>query len=203
MIAIITGDIINSSKVNPQNWLKVLKKELNAVGKSPSVWQVYRGDSFQLQIENPEKALIHAVRIKAALKLISPLDIRMSIGIGTKDYDAPKITESNGSAFENSGDRFENLKKEKLNLAIKTPWEEFDKEMNLYLKLCLIIMDNWTANAAHIMKLSLENPELSQQQLGELLGLKQNTISARLKRAYQTEILEVMEMYEYKLKQCL
>lgn len=200
MVAIITGDIVGSSKVSPDIWLKVLKKELNKIGKNPATWQIYRGDSFQLLVKNPMEALHHAINIKAAFKQIAPLDIRMSIGIGTKTFDAPKITECNGSAFENSGERFENLKKESLNLAIKSPWNEFDIDMNLYIKLALVIMNNWTENAAGIMKLSMEHPELSQQQLGDLLHLKQNSISRRLKRAYQTEILEVMEMYVYKLK---
>lgn len=203
MVAIITGDIIKSSKVDPKIWLKALKRALNKVGKSPLIWQIYRGDSFQLLIENPFDALYYAINIKAVIKQISPLDMRMSVGIGTKDFDTTKITECNGTAFENSGDRFENLKKENLNLAIKSPWDDFDLDMNLYLKLALTIMDNWTENAAGIMKLSLENPDLSQRQLGDILKLKQNSISKRLKRAYQTEIKEVMEMYVYKLKQYL
>ena len=92
------------------------------------------------------------------------------------------------------------LKKQKQNLAIKSDWPEFDKEMNLYLKLGLIAMDNWTVNAAEIVKTTMENPDKLQEELGKIVGIKQNAISNRLKRAYYDEIMEVNEMYKSKLK---
>jgi len=203
MVAIITGDLINSSESDPKIWLKILKKELNAVGKSPAYWEVYRGDSFQLLISNPLDALWVAIKIKVALKIMDSLDVRMSIGIGAKEYNAVKITEANGPAFIYSGEQFEQLKKEKVNLALKSAWELFDKEMNLYLKLALNIMDNWTTNAAEIVKLSMENPGKSQKELGKLIGLQQNTVSDRLKRAYYKDIMEVIDIYRIKLKRQL
>jgi hypothetical protein len=200
MIAVITGDIINSKKLNPKKWLKPLKAELDRIGPSPKSWEIYRGDSFQLMITNAEDVLAAAIKIKATLKSISNMDVRMAIGIGTKTHSAQKVTESNGTAFVHSGEKFEMLKKEKQNLAIKSDWPEFDKEMNLYLKLGLIAMDNWTLNAAEIVKTTMENPDKLQEELGKIVGIKQNAISNRLKRAYYDEIMEVNEMYKSKLK---
>lgn len=200
MIAILTGDLIHSSRIPPKIWMTKLKEELLKLGSSPEKWEIYRGDSFQLMQENPLKALETAISLKAALKTIKYLDVRISIGIGEMDYKTPHITECNGSAFEFSGNRFENLKTEKLNLAIKSKWPDFDQDINLYLKLALVIMDNWTVNASSIVHASLENPHLIQKELGELLGLKQNSVSSRLKRAQYPLILEVMSMYRQKLK---
>jgi len=200
MICVITGDIINSKKIDPLAWLKPLKKELDKIGKSPKFWEIYRGDSFQVIINNPEDALMIAIKIKASLKSIQDIDVRMAIGIGSRIHDAQKITESNGSAFVHSGEKFEMLKKEKQNLAIKSDWPLFDKEMNLFLKLSLIAMDNWTINAAEIVKTTMENPDKLQEELGQIVGIKQNAISNRLKRAYYEEIMEVNEMYKTKLK---
>jgi len=200
MIAVITGDIINSKKLNPKKWLKPLKAELEAIGPGPKLWEIYRGDSFQLMITNPAEALITSIKIKASLKSVSGMDVRMAVGIGTKIHSAQKVTESNGTAFVHSGEKFEMLKKEKQNLAIKSDWPEFDKEMNLYLKLGLIAMDNWTVNAAEIVKTTMENPDKLQEELGKIVGIKQNAISNRLKRAYYDEIMEVNEMYKLKLK---
>ena len=200
MVAVITGDIINSKKINPKKWLKPLKKELDTIGSSPKFWEIYRGDSFQLIITKPEDAVTTAIKIKATLKSISDMDARMAIGIGSRTHNAQKVTESNGSAFVHSGEKFEMLKKEKQNLAIKSDWPEFDKELNLFLKLSLIAMDNWTVNAAEIVKTIMENPDKLQQELGKIVGIKQNAISNRLKRAYYDEIMEVNEMYKSKLK---
>ncbi len=200
MVAVITGDIINSKKINPKKWLKPLKKELIKIGISPKFWEIYRGDSFQVIINKPENALQWAIKIKAVLKSIQDIDVRMAIGIGDISYNAPKITESNGSAFVNSGEKFEMLRKQKQNLAVKSNLTDFDKEMNLFLKLALIAMDNWTVNAAEIVNTTLENPGKLQEELGKIVGIKQNAISNRLKRAYYDEIMEVNEMYKIKLK---
>lgn len=200
MVSVITGDIINSKTNVPRTWLVPLKKELNRIGEDPKYWQIYRGDSFQAVINKPEEALLTVMKIKAALKSISGMNVRIAIGIGGRNYNAAKVTESNGSAFVHSGEKFESLSREKQNLAIKSDWPQFDNEMNLYLKLALIAMDNWTVNAAEIVKVTMENPDKSQHQLGVMIGIKQSAISTRLRRAYYEEIMEVNEMYIAKIK---
>src|SRR5688572_22151866 len=123
--SIITGDIINSRDTHPTIWLPTLKKALAAEGKNQKTWEIYRGDSFQLEVKNPADTLLTAIRIKAKIKSIKNIDVRMAIGIGEKEFPAEKITESTGKAFVNSGEKLESLKKEKQNLAIKTRWNDF------------------------------------------------------------------------------
>jgi len=203
MLAVITGDIVNSSKVDPKIWLPVLKNVLNKIGSSPSEWEIYRGDSFQLLIRNPELALSHAIQIKASIKTIKSLDVRMAIGIGEINHSSRNITQSNGSAFIHSGEKFEGLKKEKLNLAIKSDWDDFDLDINLFLKLALLTMDHWTENAAEMVKTILENPDKAQSELGTIIGIKQNAVSSRLKRAAFDEIAEMTQLYQTKIKKQL
>ena len=199
MTSVITGDIINSKNVFPAIWLKTLKKELSNWGTTPKQWEIYRGDSFQVEIEDNRKALTAAIHIKAAIKSLKGLDVRMAVGIGGKTYNAKKITESNGSAFVHSGELAEELKKLKLNLAIRSDHRGFDEEINLYLKLALNIMNRWTANAAETIHAAMQNPGMSQEELGKLLGIKQNAVSTRLKRACYDEIMEVISVYESKI----
>ena len=203
MNAVITGDIVNSSKVSPDIWLPQLKDVLNLFGRTPNEWEIYRGDSFQLMIKDPLFALKASIQIKAALKSIKYLDIRMAIGIGDISHSSKKITESNGPAFIYSGEKFETLKQDKLNLAIKTEWEDFDRDINVFLKLALLTMDHWTINEAEMMKLTLANPNKPQSELGGLIGLKQNAVSNRLKRAAFDEISEMIQVYKLKLKEKL
>src|SRR5690554_727416 len=120
MIAVVTGDIIGSKKEDPVVWLKALKAQLNLFGTTPKEWEIYRGDEFQLEIASPEEALVKAFRIKACMKEFKSLDVRMGIGFGEKAYNGRKISQSNGSAFINSGTRFDLLKKQKVNLAISS-----------------------------------------------------------------------------------
>lgn len=199
MIAVLTGDIIHSSRVSPEKWLKSLQGALQPLGNSPKNWEIYRGDSFQAEVSNSLDALQISIKIKAAIKAIKGLDVRIAIGIGDKTYEAARVTESNGSAFVNSGHRFDALVKEKINLGIQSPWPDFDREMNLYLRLGLIAMDNWTTNGARMVLLALQNQHLSQTELGKLEGIKQNTVSTRLKRAYYDEIRLLLDIYREKL----
>ncbi len=203
MTSIITGDIIQSQKVKPSVWLDILKTQLNTLGQNPQKWEIFRGDSFQAEVDNPLNALQTAIKIKAAIKCIKQLDVRLAIGIGDKTHNAIKITESNGSAFVYSGNQFEKIKKEKTNLAIASPCEIFNRDMNLFIKLASIAMDNWSINSAQTVKIALENPEKSQKELGELLGIKQNAVSSRLKRAYFDEIKALLEIYKTKIQEIL
>lgn len=192
MISILTGDIINSKKVGKSaTYLAILERVLQQLSNSKKDWEIYRGDSFQIEIANPALAFYSAMCIKAALKQIKPLDVRIAIGIGEKTHDAKKVSQSNGSAFIRSGELFETLEKSlKQNLAIKSSKPNLDKELNTYINLALIPMNSWTPNAAEIVYLSLLYPEKNQKQLGKLIQIKQNTVSERLKRAYFDELQE-------------
>ena len=199
--SVITGDLVNSRKIkNSNQWLIPLKKTLSLEGDSPRTWEIYRVYSFQLEIKKPTDSFLVAVRIKATIKCIKGLDARMSIGIGTKDFVGSKITESNGEAFIKSGERLERLKKEKQNLSVNTPWEDFNKEMNLYIKLALIAMDNWTVGASELVKNLIDNQEITQSKLAEKLKITQSSVSEKKKRAFYAEIMELESLYREKIK---
>lgn len=198
MVSIITGDIVQSRRSKPSVWLRALKKELDKVGPSPKKWEIFRGDSFQVEVSQPHDAFLTAMKIKALLKSKS-IEVRMAIGIGEKQHVAANITESNGPAFVFSGEKFELLKKEKQMLAMRTAWPAFDADMNLYFRLASIAMNKWTANSAEAVKVALEKPDLVQQALGKKLGIKQNAVSGRLKRAYFNELMEVDKIFRTKL----
>jgi len=202
MTSILTGDIIKSkTTTNPELWLTVLKNALASIESDTSKWELYRGDSFQIEIENIEESLKAAIYIKSCIKCIKGLDVRLAIGIGTKSFEGQKITESNGEAFQYSGETLETLKNEKVNLKIKTSNEKLNGELNLYFKLGLIAMDDWTANSAEIVKLSIEQPHALQETLGKKIGINQNAVSSRQKRAHLNEIMELDVMYRKKVKQ--
>ena len=193
MIAIFTADIINSRKLPSKKWMTDLKAFLNTFGKSPNDWEIYRGTEFQLEIKNPEHALLVAFQLKAFFKCIN-LDIRISIGFGEKTYKAKKITESNGSAFVRSGETFDTLKKQKLKLAINSGDAIFDEELNLMLKLSLSFLDNWLQQSAEFVLVAIQNPTLSQEQIGAILGINQAAVSRRQKRT-NYELIKELDLY--------
>ena len=204
MVSVITGDLIKSRNLNsPTEWISVLKDSLTTISNNHSDWELYRGDSFQLEQPDIIESFMNAIYIKACIKTINGLDVRLAIGIGGKTYQGESITESNGDAFLFSGETLESLKKEKQNLKIRTPNQELNQELNLYFKLALIAMDSWTTNAAEIVKLTLEHPNALQETLGNIIGINQNAVSGRQKRAHLDEILELNVMYRRKISNFL
>jgi len=202
MTSVITGDIIKSkNQDNPEVWINALKNALSCLNDNNTLWEIYRGDSFQIEIEDVLQSFMSAVYIKACIKTIKNLDVRLAIGIGKKTYQGKIVSESNGEAFIFSGETLEDLKKRKENLNVKTKDSRLDEELNLYFKLALTFMDNWTVNSAEIVKLSIENPNALQHELATILGIKQDAVSKRQKRAGLEYILELDKMYKHKVNQ--
>ncbi len=198
MVAIITGDIINSRQIGAKQWLPELKKVLNIYGEEPKTWEIYRGDSFQIET-NPQDALRLAILIKSAIKQFKTLDVRLAIGIGEKTYQSNKITESNGSAFIYSGNSFEKLKKQ--TLVIQTAWNDFDNTINVMCDLASLTMDAWSPTSALIVKTALESdPNTNQEALAALLNKKQSNISTGLKRGGFYEIQKLLNYYQNEIK---
>lgn len=199
MIAIITGDIINSEKHKASEWINILKNQFSKWGESPSDWEIYRGDEFQIRIPI-KKALWAAILIKALIKSNKDLDVRMAIGIGSESFTGVSVSESNGTAFQRSGRIFETLKDEKLNLAIATGNTKEDQTLNLMLKLALDFMDEWTSVSAEIVALALKNPNTSQQEIAKKLNIQQSAISQRQKRARLDLVIELLGYYPQTIK---
>ena len=197
MISILTGDVINSKDVNPKKWMPSLKAILSSYAVENVGWEIYRGDSFQIEIP-VRKALSAAIKIKASIKKHANLDVRIAIGIGKKTYKANKITEANGSAFIYSGACFESLKKR--TLAIKSSNADFDYTMNTIISMALLTMNNWTENSALLIKSIFDNPALNQKELAAFLHKSQSTISEGFKRSGYEEISNMLDFYQYKVK---
>ncbi len=194
MTSILTGDIINSRNIDSNIWIPLLKAAFNTIGKTPKTWEIYRGDSFQIEIEKPENALLFAFKLKTVLKKIKNLDVRIAIGIGDKNNSYDNITEASGAAFIHSGLAFDNLLK-KQNLAITSSDKELDTILNTSLAIALLIMDNWTVNSATFVLEYLENPDASQKMIAKALNISESSASERRKRAGLDEILQLEKLY--------
>ena len=200
MTSVITGDIIGSRQQKSKDWVEDLKRILDPFGETPRQWEVYRGDEFQIEIQNVEEALLAAILIKAHLKAIK-LDARMSIGFGDKTHNAEKISESNGDAFIHSGELFETLKKQKVTLAMRTGNSDIDEKMNLMIQLALTFMDSWLVQSAEFVAIAIENPTLSQEELGQKLGINQAAVSRRQKRAQFDLVMNLDRYFRTQIKQ--
>ena len=200
MEAIITGDIINSEDYQTSEWLGILKSYFSKLGNSPTDWEIYRGDEFQLRVPLAS-ALEVAICIKALMKSIKGLDVRMGIGIGEVTFVGMGVSESNGPAYQLSGRTFEALKENKVSLTIATDNKDYNHTMNLMIKLALDFMDRWSPVSAEIVAIALENPEASQHKIANDLSIQQSAVSQRQKRARLDLVKELLAYYSDTIKE--
>lgn len=203
MLAIITGDIVDSRSISdPTIWMDPLKELFNKIGETPKNWEIYRGDSFQIEVA-PEESLRIALVIKSIIKKLETkkLDVRIAIGIGEKNFEANYVSESTGEAFVFSGTLLDELKKNKVHLGIQTPWSRLNSELNMMFKLALVVMNSWTSKSAEVAELLFDVSEITQVEIANRLGIAQSTVNDRVKRGSIYEIIELEQYFRNRIKE--
>lgn len=196
--AVLTGDIIHSRQSDPSVWMDALKTTLGQYGPSPSRWDIFRGDSFQLAVE-PTRALSAALHLKATIRRMDRLDVRIGIGIGDWTYVSGRITEAGGSAFIRSGEAFTRLKKR--TLLLDSSDERFDGTMNLMLDLASLVLDRWTPNVAATVLVALENPDCTQMEIAAMMDKAQSGVSDALGRGGFDEMLRMLDYFKTNIRE--
>lgn len=199
---VMTGDLVSSSTKERKSLLMELKRALDTfITKKTALpisgYELYRGDSFQGVIDEPEEALKKVLQIRTYLKKSSKnpdSDARIAIGIGTIDYPANSIAESDGEAFRNSGPVLDEMKNE-MKIKLKTPWKVVNEEMEVQLVLADAIISRWSASQAEVISKSLEGHK--QTEIASSLGISQSAVNQRLKAANWEAIEQLIERYHY------
>jgi hypothetical protein len=198
MIAIITGDIINSQKSESELWLPQLKNLLGSWSSTPENWEIYRGDEFQLK-SSVDEVFSKSMLLKSLIKSFENLDVRLAIGIGNEVFLSEKITESNGSAYVNSGRLLAEIKAQGKTLVIQTENDKVNRDLNILFKWASIDFDNWSTATAEIIHQLLRNSDFTQDDLAKTLSISQSSVSQRLKRANFDLIQETEQFFRKKI----
>lgn len=203
--AALTGDIIKSSKLSPQQ-LEEVRKTLNraiktlekALDKKFLIGDIdfYRGDGWQLLLDDPALSLRTALFLRAALISTGLCDTRISVGVGTVDsIDKKKISKSTGMAFEFSGTGLDRLTKRSFMIVsgILTPQK---LEISVF-ELCDAIVQNWTKRQTEAVFWALQG--LDHSQIAENMRplTKRQTVTRMLNGAHWFQIEETLIRYEY------
>jgi hypothetical protein len=205
--AVITGDIISSSKLsNSQRevllvQMKKLFNELDADNENLTI-DIFRGDSFQGIQNNIDQALLTTLKIKTGLKrsnlLKSGIDVRMALGLGGITLFSKKIQESDGEAFRNSGLLLDKMKNTEQTLVFKSPWDDVNDEMEVHCFTLDAITSRWSPQMAEVVFESLAG--LKQVQIADKLGIKQPSVNQRMKLSNLMAVEKVIARFEKLIK---
>lgn len=208
--AVITGDIVHSRELEDlQVLLKVLKETVSEIEKEQANiihFETYRGDSFQMLVNEPEQAMRIAVLIRCKLRsatqapnnaafssLESLWDARISIGIGRVNQPAQKVVESTGEAFELSGNQLDRIKGSQDRICLTSAWQGLNRQFEVLAKLSDAIISRWTLNSSEAAYRYLLFKE-TQQQIAKALGISQPAVHKRLSIA-NVDAVEMMLNY--------
>lgn len=178
---VITGDLINSTNI-AAGWRQSIMDALNSCVNdfsniTPLRIEMFRGDSFQVVVDNPEQVLSVAIGLRAKLRASTPensdiWDARVSVGIGDISFESENIVTSDGEAFHLSGHSFDNMGKNRL--CIATHWSEFDNAIELNTKFADELISSWTARQARVMYHSIILLKSQKEMADELEMTRQN-----------------------------
>lgn len=198
-IAVITGDIVGSASIKEANrefLITSLKKTFKEISKvllntSKSPFEIYRGDSFQAEIEKPELSLLISLLIRAKIRSLMDAnepkkrsakrnwDARIAIGIGSLAFNSGKTIESDGQAFQFSGMLIDGMKKTDSRLKILTPWEDVNSELEVSFSFADDVISQWSYFQAEAFYHYLLNEE-TQNSLAKIIHRSQPSARKRL-----------------------
>lgn len=223
-LAILTGDLIDSSKYSPaqrhqaMETLKQTLEEARQQEKKPWLkYEMFRGDSAQVEVLQVEKALALAILLRAALKKLTdqdrnpgetagkqaPIsskpfaDIRLAIGIGEAEFKHDRIVESDGEAYRLSGRSLDAMKKKGQKLILQSADEDFNQEYEVQCRLLDVVLDKWSTSSAEVVYWLLKG--LKDIEIAEKLGISQPAISSRKKAAGWEAIDLMIQGFESKI----
>lgn len=199
MKAIITADVINSTKLPSESLNADLRDVLKMLGNEKKDWEIYRGDEFQIRNEDPAQAFETVIFIKTCL-ISKGIDARFSIGIGGVSFEASSIKESNGEAYVFSGKTLEMLKDNKLqSIMLKTHNEDLDATFNLIFQYLEVVAQNWTESSANFIHQQMLMKDKNQTEIAAKLSVTQGAFSRGLKRANYDLIAETDKFFRKKI----
>ena len=199
---VITGDIVGSTNIKAEHrarlldCLNTMREELQCV--SPFKMELFRGDSFQLLIDDPAAALKVAILLRAGLIHHTPdkesgtWDARISMGIGQVQFIADSVVTSDGEAFQYSGRQLDTMNK--MRLAVKTPWEDVDDELEVSTAFVDDIIKGWSGKQAGMIYLSLKT-DMPKKNVAELIGTSVQNVRNVLSSAREPLIRKYIERY--------
>ena len=213
MVAVLTADLVDSSLYEEdllEEVLNTLKEEFEELRKSWSSeildFRIYRGDSFQGVVQEPQHALRIALQIRTAVNSIHSrktarnkafskvADFRIAIGVGTLDFERESISESNGQAFQFSGRTLDEMKNGLQRTKIKSPYPNINEEFNASFFLLDMIIEKWSTASAEVVYYLLKG--MKEREIAEQLNISQSAVNQRKKASGWDAIDVLVSRYE-------
>jgi hypothetical protein len=196
--AVLTGDIVNSTKLSPHDEKKLLKLLQDIL--TDHKYEFFRGDSFQIYLKDSQPALRLALQCRTAAIGLDPeqsraiSDVRLSIGIGQVETPVRALALAKGEAFLLSGRALDSLEKTEGRLIITTENKMANYALAVMSDYINSIYRQMTPKQAEVIFELLKGH--SQQHVAEKLNRSKSTISQHVTAGRWDEIESILKKYQ-------
>lgn len=204
--AVLTGDIINSSRLAPAQLRSVrtiISSSVTAIGRwhrglVPAKVEFFRGDGWQFVLSDPSHALRAALYLRASLRARGLADTRISIGIASPGRSSSRrIGTSTGPAFTLSGRGLDHLPpSSSLTIELSSNLEPLTSYLRLTAHLCDALLLRWTHRQAQLLCIALRPTEPSYESIAQRLTppVTKQAVAKNLKSANYPVLREAIHL---------
>ncbi|MFO7725463.1 MAG: hypothetical protein R6V45_07950 [Oceanipulchritudo sp.] len=206
--AVLTGDIVKSSRLAADE-LERVRESLGEAADCIRAWQrglvkgklaFFRGDSWQLLLTDPGRALRATVFLRARLIATGLADSRVALGIGdVPNVSAHNITKSTGEAFSLSGEALDTMKvSSRLAIAVTDVPERSAALLGIIGLLSDAIIRDWTQRQAEIVSHAAQPSEPIHAAIANALTppVSRQAVTRSLNGAHWEAIREAVRQFE-------
>jgi hypothetical protein len=208
--AVITGDVINSSKLSPGEWEKLhavmneTSRQLRALFRNvvPLDVDIFRGDSWQMLVLDPPQSLrislLYRGLVRAKMDLPG-VDMRMAIAVGKIDsFPKTRVSHGRGEAFQLSGQALDSLHRAKCgNMSFIGGRVDEAAALDTVVQLIDAIAGRWTVKQALAVSGALKG--MRQEEIADKSWHKkitQQAVAQHLRRAGWYAVRNGIEFFE-------
>ncbi|OHU88464.1 MULTISPECIES: hypothetical protein [Pseudoalteromonas] len=185
MIAVLTGDLVNSSKMKPNTYteaISILKSIMRlADERYGAKGEIYRGDEFQIQFPNPSHAIGCTLLLKLALHCApqtdKPILSTLSLAYGEQTLHSNSPTTATGPVFIESGRGLNKTPRGDLTIRFAGNVSE---EMQLLTGFLSHQLNKMTKTQAELLYTYIINDFPDHQKIAEITKTSRQNISNRL-----------------------
>lgn len=185
--AVITGDVVGSTQMTKDErdtMLAILRRMPELLSPICEMrLEMFRGDGFQIGTADAKMSLRVAIAIRANMRSFKfsngngQWDARLSIGIGSVDYESDTLASSDGEAFRLSGHGLDGMTFERL--VVETPWAEMNDELRVSTAFADNLISSWSPSQSRIIFQNLLS-EKTHAEIGRELGVSRQMVDKSL-----------------------
>lgn len=204
LYGVVTGDVVGSTKLSSlerEALYEVMRegsRELRKwLGKNmPLEVDIYGGDTWQLLLADPGKALSAGLYFRSYLQSRAPRrDTRFVAAVGPIDFVPRKrVSEGDGEAFRLSGQGLKELKKRRMGFAAHDLGAS--RQWDLVFDLVDALATRWPEKRALAVTGAIR--DWTQEEIGQLWkpAIEQSTVNMHLKGAGWSSIKRAAEEFQ-------